>query len=880
MRQQNATTGHRDELLERSWQLAALGEILEAVSSTRSGRLVLIAGEAGVGKTAFVRSFCDEHEPPARVLWGACDALFTPGALGPLLEVAEAVGGEFEDLVSSGNVQPHQVAAALGHELVRHRPTVLVLEDLHWADAATLDVVRLLGRRIATVPVLVIATYRDDELDRTHPLQIALGDLAPRPSVERLRLEPFSPDAIAVLAAPHAVDAGELHRATGGNPFFVTEALAAGEQRIPPTVRDAVLARAARLSPDARGLLEVVAITPRRVEPWLLESLAEGDVGSLEECLGSGMLRAESRGVAFRHELARLAFEEGIAPSRRFALHRAALEALSDAHDGRNDAARLAHHAEAAGIPEAVLLHAPAAAARASSAGAHREAAAHYEQALQYADELPKDQLAQLLELASYESYLIDRYDDSIEALERAALLRRELEDEHGEGEALRMLSERLWCPGRVDDSEQVALRALALHEPLPPSRELARTYATLAKLNALGDDLARATEWGARAIELAERLDDPEILIGAQISIGTVEFLIVGREGRERLERCLELARTAGRDTDIARAIDNLATVSRRRRAYDDADAYIAEGREFCRERGLDLMLFYLDGCRARVLLDRGRWDEATESATRLLRHPRTSTVPQIIGLTVLGLVGARRGDPSAQEQLERARVLEEHRGELSGIGPVAAARAEVAWLGRDVGAIAEATGDALQLAVRLGVPWDAGELACWRRRAGIEETIALPLPEPHALELAGEHRQAAALWTELGCPYEAALALAAGDDEQALREALQALQDMTAAPAAAIVARRLRERGARGLPRGPRGATRSNPATLPAREVEVLGLLVEGLSNAAIADRLVLSTRTVDSHVSSILHKLGVSSRGAASAEAARRGLIAQVR
>src|SRR3954452_10608229 len=180
MPQQTATTGRReDELLERSSQLATLGEIFAAVSSARGSRLVLLAGEAGVGKTAFVRRFCDEHEPPARVLWGACDALFTPGALGPLLEVAEAVGGEFEDLVSSGGVQPHQVAAALGHELVRHRPTVLVLEDLHWADAATLDVLRFLVRSIPTVPPLVIATYRDDDLDRTHPLQMALGDLAP-----------------------------------------------------------------------------------------------------------------------------------------------------------------------------------------------------------------------------------------------------------------------------------------------------------------------------------------------------------------------------------------------------------------------------------------------------------------------------------------------------------------------------------------------------------------------------------------------------------------------------------------------------------------------------------------------------------------------------
>src|SRR3954451_8392627 len=120
MRQRTATTGApQGELLERSSQLAARGEILAAVSPSRSGRLVLVGGEAGVGKTAFVRQFCDEHEPPARVLWGACDALFTPGALGPLLEAAEAVGGDIEELVTSSGVRPHQVAAAIGHELIR-----------------------------------------------------------------------------------------------------------------------------------------------------------------------------------------------------------------------------------------------------------------------------------------------------------------------------------------------------------------------------------------------------------------------------------------------------------------------------------------------------------------------------------------------------------------------------------------------------------------------------------------------------------------------------------------------------------------------------------------------------------------------------------------
>jgi DNA-binding CsgD family transcriptional regulator len=217
---------------------------------------------------------------------------------------------------------------------------------------------------------------------------------------------------------------------------------------------------------------------------------------------------------------------------------------------------------------------------------------------------------------------------------------------------------------------------------------------------------------------------------------------------------------------------------------------------------------------------------------------------------------------------------------GELPRLGPVAAARAEAAWLVGDREGTIAATESAFALAMRSRSPWTLGELGCWRRRAGVEEEIPETLPEAYAAELANEPERAAELWAQLGCPYEVALVLSAADDEGARRRALDELQGLGAASAAAIVARRLRESGARKLPRGPRRSTRGNPAGLTSRELEVLALVAEGLRNAEIAERLFVSERTVAHHVSAILRKLGVKSRGEASAAARRLDLLLEAR
>jgi DNA-binding CsgD family transcriptional regulator len=848
--------GEQEPLLERGQLLESLRGWLE-VAGAGAGRLVFVAGEAGAGKTALVRYFCTDA--PARVLWGACDPLSTPRPLGPLVDIAQEAGGELEREVARG-ASAYEIVESLTGLVRRSRPTVLVLEDLHWADEATLDVLRLLARKVERARTLVLGTFRDDELDRVHPLRVALGEIATRSAVERVTVPPLSRSAVAELAAPVGVDADELYFSTAGNAFFVTEVLAAGAGEIPRTVVDAVLARTARLSPDARAVIDAMAIAAPRAEPWLLEELVAEVVG-VDECVAAGTLAYGRDGLEFRHELARLAVEESIEPQRRLELHRRALAALRSPPEGGIDLARLAHHAAAAGDAGAVLELAPPAGDRASAAGAHREAAALYGKALRYAELLEPGARADLLRRFSEECYLTDRIEDAVQALETAAACYRRLEDTLQEGDIMRRLSNILWCPGRAADARRTGLAAVALLETQPAGRELVLAYANLSFLNGMSLDLDEAGKWSARAVALASELRDAESRARALRAAGNDE-------------RALELARRQGLHDLVADCLLGLAARAARQRDYAEANRYIEVGIDHSTRHGNDLMLRYFLAEQARAELDQGRWDRAADSAAQVLLLQAVSTFPRIVSLVVLALVRARRGDPDAEPLLREALELAEPSGELLRIAPVATARAEVAWLTGRLDEIAPVTAAALALATEKQSDGIAGELVRWRRRAGLDDP-QVDVPPPRGDELAGKWAAAAATWRRLGCPYDAALALAEVDDHESLKQAHEALLELGARAAAAVVARRLRERGARYVPSGPRASTRSNAAGLTARELDVLPLLVEGLRNAEIAERLFLSPRTIDHHVSAILRKLNVQRRGQAATAAERLGL-----
>ncbi|HEX4579860.1 MAG TPA: AAA family ATPase [Candidatus Dormibacteraeota bacterium] len=865
-------------LLERGSQLSALNDQLAAVIGDGRGRVVFVAGEAGVGKTVLVRRFSRVHRDAVDFLSGACDALFTPRPLGPFHDMAASIGAGFEELIDSG-VKPYRIASTLLDRLADRGVTVLIVEDAHWADEATLDVLLLLVRRIEAVPTLMVVTYRDDGLDRAHPLRVLLGGLSSAGSASRIRLPALSATAVARLAKPHGVDPLDLYEKTGGNPFFVTEVLAASDNRIPDTVRDAVLARAAHLSINARTVLEAASVLQPQAELRLLETLAPQTTDHLDECLASGMLRATPGATAFRHELARLAIEESLAPNARRSLHVAALAALSSPPSGAPDVARLAHHAEAAHDADAVLHHAPAAAASAAAAGAHREAAAQYERALRFAGDAGAATRGGLRDRHSYECYVTGHFDAAIESARSALDCHRESNDARSEGNTLSTLSRLLRYVGRPAEAAQAGRAAVTVLEGLDePGHELAMAYCHLSYLFMSIEDLDGTLAWASKATALAKSLGDLEAEIYAEINIRSLEYLAGNADSVPRLERCLRRAADAGLDEYVGRAYVTLVFWAPRSKAHDAAGRYMEDGLQYCAEHGLDIWRSYLMVSRARSHLDHGHWDQAVESASMIIQDPCTSPVTRVIALAVIGLVRARRGDPECWPPLDEAWRLAEPTGELQRIELVALARAEAAWLEGNPRLVASATEAALALAEQRRAPWIAAGLATWRWRAGLDERFPRDAPPPFAAQVAGDWERAAELWQRLGCPYEAALSLADADDEGALRHALVDLQRLGARPAAGLVARNLRGRGARSFPRGPRPSTLRHAAGLTNREREVLARIAEGLQDREIAELLFVSQRTVGHHVSAILRKLGVSSRKQAAREAARAGLIGE--
>ncbi len=822
-----------------------------------SGRLALVHGEAGAGKTALVRGWAAASVPRERLLWGSCDPLTSPRALGPLLDVAPHLDPAVGRLLASGERDGlfDAMLAAIEHVA----PVVLVVEDLQWADSSTLDLVRFLARRLERVRSLVVVTYRDDHLISSDPLRVMLGDIASQPVVRRVEVPLLSPDAVAELAAGTQIDAVALHRETGGNAFFVSEVIAAGGEQLPGSVQDAVLARVDRLSPQARQALESAAVLGSRIEPVLLRAMPGVTAESTDECVVSGMLRFVAPAYEFRHEILRQSVLSGITPGRLGALHWQALERLRELPISPRPYARLAEHAEVAGDGSATLEFAVAAGDLAASLGSHREAAFQYGRALPHAELLEREDRLQLLRKRAMECFLTDEQQESIEAWQQVIAMLREEDRPHELADALLRCYRSYTTIGDHVHSPALIDEALATVEPLPPSAELATALA----MQDWPVDVA--TERCERAVAIARELEDPHVLAYTLNNLATTVAVADADAGLELMQESLAVALAHDLDDDAARAYNNLVWILLTARRFDDTIAVVDDGLRYCGDHDLNGSFLCLLAAWVTLLMDRGDWAEAEKHSRELLYVRDTNRASRMEPLCALGLLAARRGDfEAAWPLLDEARDHVRNAQIVEYDGFIAQSRGEVHLLQGDLAAVEATVRPVHERAVAEGAEQQdyitTLSLLLWRADR-LDRAPATAL-EAARLSIEGKPRAAFTAWMKDGFVYQAAWALLDSDDEVDLREARAMFERLGAPVLVARVDARLREIGAK-VPRGARPSTRANLGGLTDRELEVLDLLDAGLRNAEIAERLYLSEKTVGHHVSAILAKLGASSR-----------------
>jgi ATP/maltotriose-dependent transcriptional regulator MalT len=849
------------ELLERGTELSLLRHRL-AEAADRRGSIVLLSGEAGIGKSSVLQAWSADPGHEAQLLVGWCDDFLTRRTLGPLHDIARTVGGELADAISGADTGA--VFDALLDQLDNPlRPTALVLEDVHWADEATLDVIRYVGRRIERRPALLVLSYRDDDLDDDHPLWGVLASL-PAMVVHRLALRPLSAAAIEQLTGSTDLDASEVATLTGGNPFFVTE-VTRDRDTLPASVADAIQARVRTLPPAARSAVELLSVVPDGTRPDLRDALGL-DPGALGLAEARGVLTVEDTVVRFRHELTRRAVRASLPVATRLSHHERILDRLVELDA---DDAAILHHATAAARGDVVTTYGPRAAKIAYAAGSYREAASHQANVLAHADLLDPQVRAELLEQHAWTLYNLHRFQEALAAAGTAVVLYEQLGAPVARARALAVLGRMHY----INNDPQAAIAAVEeageLLEEHGDVEERAEGLVARASTYALVEHPAElAMALTAEAVEVTEKLGRTDLRSLALNYRATSQCAGGGTPDPEDFREAIRLALEGGHLEIAARAYTNLSFEQMLAREPNDrALAVLDEALAFMEDHDFASHAFDIRARQAAIKVALGRWDDAETELRALRQTTDQHGVIDLIALESLARIALRRGDPDAEHLVQSSWMLAKRSDATPYIGLLGVIRIEQAWL--------EGTGDAAARLAELPLerlrPRLRAEVLRYAQLAGARLEAPLDLAEPWASAIRGDWAAAAAQWRAEQRPYELAVELYASGAVEPALEALRIFDRLGADPAARLTRQRLRELGVRNVPRGPQAATREHPAGLTERQAEVLELLVLGMTNPEIADRLVLSVRTVDHHVAAVLQKLGVGSRQEAATRAA---------
>lgn len=863
------------ELVERSESIDFL-RLQLSKTSAGEGHCVFICGEAGIGKTSLIKAFCNEKKATYKVFTGTCDALFSPRPLAPLYDIALQMGFDLQESSEKAEDRIDLFARFFRAISVPKEQVIIVFEDIHWADEATLDFIKFFSRRITHTSCLFLLTYRDNEISPRHPLRSVLGEMMPG-TYSRLLLAPLSKVAVEELAKAKGYKGEDVYDISGGNPFYVNEILASYSPGIPDSIKDSILFVYMKQDETTKRVWEILSVLPTGLEFNYLMDLDPAYEQAVENSLSSRILVLNDGKLLFKHELYRRTIEQSLSPIKSIALNKQILQFFQVAFEDNGQIERIIHHAKNAHSNDLVVYYAPLAAVKARSVGAHTEASRLYQSAIEYYRGNDADQLVGWYEAYAYECYLTNQIREAILYQGKALEIWKAKNDLLNVANSLRFLSRLWWFEGNRAQAEALGFEAIGVLEHQPVSAIKAMAYSNMAQLKMLADQVEACLYWGERAIAMAEELHNDEILSHALNNVGTV---LVGNDdtvarGSELLNKSLAIALKNSYHEHVARAYTNLGSSGVIRRDYGPARKALDEGIAYCEERDLDSWVKYMLSFKARLALETGGWNDAYRIAAGLLENEQQTPVVKISALTVLATIKMRRREGDAPALLSDMKATAFLMQEAQRIVPALAALLEYEWITGEVMVEEEALESAIRIVTETDHVIQNSAFAFWLKKARNRHLVLPEIFPGFDYGTAASITAAAAFWENAGSAYEQALLLFEGTEKQK-KEALRLVQGLGADAVFEKMKQEMQAEGIRKIPRGMQQATRSNPAQLTNRELDILQLLGQNLQYKEIADRLFISVKTVGHHVSSIFVKLDVNSRGKAVAEASRLGII----
>lgn len=862
-------------LIERDEFLSSLHNGLKKIASGKEAHCFFIIGEPGIGKSSLVKAFVSGIDDKSVKYIVACDSLFTPPLLAPLYDLALQMKKDWGSKIGSVSSRAELFSMFVDELSSKEMPVVLVFEDIHWADEATLDFVKFFARRISRMKCLFIVTCRDDEVSQ-HSLRIVLGDLS-HETFSRIQLKPLSRQAVYQLADEKGYDGENVYSISGGNPFYVNEILADYSHGVPENIKDAILSVYNQQQESVKNVLQILSVIPEGLEINRFPAIKLSHDEAIDHCFALKILVLKNDKIIFKHELYRRTIESSLSPLKRISLNKKILHLLLPSFEEAGEIERIVHYAKNANENKLVVKYAPLAATDAASVGAHIQAAKLFLTAIQFSEGNDMKQIVGFYEAYAYECYLTNKINEAILYQEKVLNFCRKKNAIEKTGDSLRFLSRLWWFEGNYHNAMNLGKQAIEILENQPLSKAKAMAYSNMANLKMTLNLSEECIFWGEKAIAIAKELHDEEI-ISYNLSVMGTSLMVQEasmQKGLELLQESLSIALKNSYHERIAYAYTEMGSNGVTIKNYPFAKKMLDEGIHYCEENDIYSLKLYMLKWKARAYLETGNWKEAYQIAEMLVKNESVLPVIKIGALTVIGTIKIRRGDANVLPLLLQAKAMALATGELLRIVPVFMALLEYEWLTDKIFIEPQILDQTINDFTRSGNFSKKSRFYFWLRVARKEYLRAKGSYNNYDVTNIKFTIEEATLWEKLGCPYEQAIILSEGNEDEK-RKALSILKELGAHAVYDKIKMEMRTSGIKSIPRGLRESTLNNPAQLTNRELDVLQLLHKAVQNKEIAKALYISPKTVGHHISSILFKLDVNSRSKAVNEALRLGIL----